>query len=182
MRIRGTKRLNKNLSTKMTRKLEEEKITLKIAQISDLENIIELYKERMQWFKDNEINQWSRYLKNHPKSEFREVIEKENYFILIKDNQIIAGFELSERMSFWEDKNTKAYYIYKIVTKVGLRKLGEIIFDICRDLAKQNGKNYLRLECLSTNEKLNQIYENYHFELVKQGIGYYPYNLRECEI
>ena len=54
MRIRGTKRLNKNLSTKMTRKLEEEKITLKIAQISDLENIIELYKERMQWFKDNE--------------------------------------------------------------------------------------------------------------------------------
>ena len=46
--------MNKNLSTKMTRKLEEEKITLKIAQISDLENIIELYKERMQWFKDNE--------------------------------------------------------------------------------------------------------------------------------
>ena len=174
--------MNKNLSTGMIRKLTEENIALKIAKMSDLEDIIELYKERIQWFKDNEIDQWSRYLKNHPKSEFIEAIEKENYFMLIKDNQLIAAFELSERTSFWEDKTTKAYYVYKLVTKVGFKNLGKIIFDICKELAKQNDKNYLHLECLSTNEKLNQIYEDYHFKLIRQGIGYYPYNLRECEL
>ncbi len=67
--------MNKNLSTGMIRKLTEENIALKIAKMSDLEDIIELYKERIQWFKDNEIDQWSRYLKNHPKSEFIEAIE-----------------------------------------------------------------------------------------------------------
>ena len=61
-------------------------------------------------------------------------------------------------------------------------KLFKQYIDICKELAKQNDKNYLRLECLSTNEKLNQIYENYHFKFIRQGIGYYPYNLRECEL
>lgn len=174
--------MNKKLSAEMIKKLKEKEIVLKIAKMSDLEDIMELYKERMQWFEDNEINQWSQYLKNHPKSEFIEIIEKENYFILVKDNQLIAAFELSERTNFWKDKDANAYYIYKLVTKIGFKNLGGIIFDICKELAKQNDKNYLRLECISTNEKLNQIYDNHHFKLIRQVMGYYPYNLRECEV
>ena len=65
----------------------------------------------MQWFRENEIKQWSRYLENHSKSEFEEVISKGNYFILENNNKIIVGFELSTDSKYWNDSKTKAYYI-----------------------------------------------------------------------
>ena len=43
---------------------------VELANISEIDFILELYSERMQWFKDNNIKQWSKYLTNHPKSEF----------------------------------------------------------------------------------------------------------------
>lgn len=129
------------------------------------------------------IKQWGKYLEHHPKSEFEEVICKRNYFILERNNEIVAGFELSTDSKYWDDNKTKAYYIYKLVTRVGNKGIGNIVFDICKDLAKANNKEYLRLDCLSTNKKLNDIYESHSFKLVKTGCKeYYHYSLRECEI
>lgn len=33
-----------------------------LANIEDLDTILNLYSERTQWFKENEIKQWSKYL------------------------------------------------------------------------------------------------------------------------
>lgn len=49
---------------------------VELANLNDIESILKLYSERMIWFKENNIKQWSRYLENHPKSEF------ENYKIM----------------------------------------------------------------------------------------------------
>lgn len=68
---------------------------VELANINDIDIILELYSERMKWFKENNIKQWSRYLENHPRSEFIEAINNKDYYILKKENQIIAGFELS---------------------------------------------------------------------------------------
>ena len=105
----------------------------------------------MQWFREKEIKQWGKYLEHHPKSEFEEVICTGNYFILERNNKIVAGFELSTDSKYWDDSRSKAYYIYKLVTRVGNKEIGNIVFDICKDLAKANNKEYLRLDCLSTN-------------------------------
>ena len=51
------------------------------ATIKDIDEIINLYAERMQWFKDNNIKQWSKYLTNHPKEQFIKVIEAGDYYI-----------------------------------------------------------------------------------------------------
>lgn len=123
------------------------------------------------------------YLEQHPKSEFEEIISKGCYFILEKNNEIIAGFELSTDSKYWNNDKTKAYYIYKLVTRVGNKEIGNIIFDICKDLAKTNNKEYLRLNCLSTNKKLNDIYNNHGFKFVKKCSNEtYNYSLRELKI
>ena len=44
------------------------------ATIDDIDEIINLYAERMKWFKENGIKQWSKYLTNHPKEQFIQVI------------------------------------------------------------------------------------------------------------
>lgn len=171
------------LTDKIQELLNLENISLNKATLNDLENIIDLYKERINWFKEKQIEQWGEYLEQHPKSEFEEIISKGYYFILEKNNEIIAGFELSTDSKYWSDDNTKAYYIYKLVTRVGNKEIGNIIFDICKDLAKTNNKEYLRLNCLSTNKKLNDIYECHGFKLIKTGCKEdYYYSLRECKL
>ena len=156
---------------------------LEQANINDIDVILELYSERMQWFKDNNIKQWTRYLSNHPKSEFEEAISNKNYYIVKDSGKIIAGFELSTNSKDWKDSITLAYYISKIVTKVGYKNIGDFIFKECKEIAKRDGKKYLRLDCIKSNEKLNNIYEKHNFKLIRYGRNErYAYSLRECKI
>ena len=160
----------------------DEQIILKKANMKDLDEIINMYAERMKWFKENEIKQWSKYLTNHPKSEFIQVIEKGDYYILTKNNIIIAGFEISNDSHFWNDNITNAYYLYKICVKVGYKNVGKVIFEVAKQIAKDSKNDYLRIDCLSSNKKLNQIYNNHGFKYVSEGKDYYNYTLRECKV
>ena len=156
---------------------------VELASIEDIGQILQLYSDRMKWFKENEIKQWSRYLQNHPKEEFIKAIENKNYYIIKLGSELIAGFELSTDSKDWNDNTLQAYYIYKVVTKVGYKKVGKVIFDICIEIAKRDGRKYLRLDCLKSNQKLNDIYENYGFKLIRYGSNdRYSYSLREMEI
>ena len=54
---------------------------------------------------------------------------------------------------------------------------------ICKDIAKNNNKEYLRLDCLTKNKKLNDIYEKHGFILKHTGHqDYYSYSLREYSL
>lgn len=157
--------------------------TIEIADICDINSILELYAARMQWFKDNNIKQWSKYLTNHPKSEFEEIINSKNYYIIRNCEEIIGGFELSTNSKDWKDDITSAYYIYKVVTKVGYKNVGDFIFEKCKEIARLNEKKYLRIDCLKSNEKLNNIYENHNFKLIRYGNNErYSFSLRECNV
>ncbi len=175
--------MNYKLSAKTGQILHAKELSFERACIDDLDNILRLYAERVKWFKEKQIKQWSKYLERHPKEEFIDLINNSNYFILKKDNEIIAGFELSTNSKYWRDEKTKAYYIYKLVIKVGYKNIGELIFEICENVAKNNNMNYLRLNCLKNNEKLNEIYNNHGFKFIKNGYeDYYSYFLRELKI
>ena len=160
--------------------LLDNNITYEIANITQIEEIFELYEQRTNWFKENNIKQWSKYLIRH-KDEFPILIQDKKYYILKKENEIIAGFELSNNPGNFMD-NQESLYLSKIVTKIGYKDIGKIIFMICKEIAKIENKKYLRLECVKWNEKLNEIYEKHGFKLVGSGKSYYEYNLRECNI
>lgn len=160
--------------------MEKSNIIFKVAEINQLQEIIKLYKDRSDWFKKEGIEQWSKYIIRHEK-EFPVSIENKNYYILKKDEEIIAGFELSYNPGNFVDNN-KSLYINKIVTKVGYKNLGKLIFEICEDIAKANNKKYLRLECKRQNQKLNEIYDKHGFRLIGYGKTYYDFCLREKKI
>lgn len=151
--------------------------------INDLDKLLDLYKERTNWFKEKGIKQWSKYLEHHPKEEFMDIIEKGYFFIIKENNNIIGGFELSTNSKYWRDNLTDAYYIYKLVTKVNYKNVGNIIIKICKNIAINNKKSKLRLDCLKNNERLNNIYKSYGFKLIKTGYeDSYSYALREYNI
>ena len=111
-------------------------IILKKATMDDIDEIINLYAERMNWFKENGIKQWSKYLTNHPKEQFIQVIENGDFYILKKENEIVAGFEVSTDSHFWNDNKTNAYYLYKVVSKVGYKNIGSEIFKNAKNITR----------------------------------------------
>lgn len=162
--------------------LLENNIIFEKATIDDIDEIINLYAERMKWFKENGIKQWSKYLTNHPKEQFIQVIKNGNFYILKKDNEIIAGFEISTDSNFWNDNKSNAYYLYKVVSKVGYKNIGKELFKLAKKITKENKKDYLRIECVSSNKKLNELYDKYGFKYVRDGQDYYHYTLREWKV
>lgn len=174
--------MNYKLNTETEEILKNKNITFTKASITELDDILELYKERMKWFKDNNINQWSDYFKLNPKEKFIDAIENNNYFMLKENNKIIAGFELTNDSKYWKDDITPTYYLYKVVIKTGYKNIGDLIFRICKDIAESNNKECLRLNCRKDNEKLNNIYENHGFKFIKNIYDYYDYTLRKLKI
>ena len=113
---------------------------IELANIKDIDSILKLYSDRMKWFKDNNIKQWSRYLEHHPKEEFKKTIKNGTFYIIKQNNELVACFDISTDSKPWNDNITPAYYIHKVVTKIGYKNLGQIIFEKCKELAKLNGK------------------------------------------
>lgn len=69
-----------------------------------------------------------------------------------------------------------------MVSKVGYKNLGSEMFKIAKNITRTSGKDYLRIECLSSNKKLNELYDKYGFKYVKEGQDYYHYTLREWKV
>ena len=167
------------LSSDIEKFCQSEGFELKLAAKQDIDKILQLYKDRTVWFRENQINQWQKYLIHHDKNEFLKSIKNDELFVIYQGKEIVACFEISEESRLWDEKVNDSFYIYKIVTKVGTKKLGKLIFDICEMFAKTNGKKFLKIDCLARNEKLNQIYESHGFKLIKTGTkDYYTFNLR----
>mgnify|MGYP007113736061 CR=1 FL=1 len=59
--------MNYSLSNIIIEKLNENNIFLRKANIDDLNEILNIFKERIEWFKQNNINQWLKYFDLHSK-------------------------------------------------------------------------------------------------------------------
>ena len=173
--------MNTDLSPSTINALREQNLIFKKAIESDTDEIYNLFLERRKWFTERGIDQWQdRFFGNFKPETLKEIINTSNYFVIKDNDKIIAGFELSTNSTYWNDEITLAYYIYKVVTKSNYKNIGNFIFMISQDLARKNNKKALRLDCLTYNEKLNEVYESHGFKLVDSGKDdYYFYNLRE---
>lgn len=163
----------------LMQQLENNNLVFERAEIKQIDEIRTLYAERTEWFQEKKIRQWSEYLNRHPEEEFIKAIEQGDYYILKRDGKIVAGYELNEESKHWSTDIEQAYYICKVVTKVGTHGIGKFLLETAKDMTRKNNKTFLRLECLTYNEQLNHIYENYGFSFVKNGYDGYHYTLRE---
>ena len=151
----------------------------RLAKIEEVEEIFSFVNERSQWMRSSNIHQWRHYLKHHPIEEWRLAALNCELYVAVCDNVILGCVQIQYYDPiFWD--NTKNIYIKKLCTKLGTKKVGKYIIEQVILIAKKEGLSKIRLDCLATNQKLNNIYQSYGFHLVYSGVyGKYPYNLRE---
>lgn len=156
---------------------------IRLAQKENISDIIDIIKERCDWLKNNNIDQWANnYLGKYNEDYFNEVMQLHKLYIVEQKNKVIGVFLLKEEDKDYWDNNDEAYYIHHLATKVGYTGIGSKIIKFIEQLAKENLKKYIRLDCKKSNDELNQYYQKQGF--IYKGCGEIPYshNLWEKEI
>ena len=162
--------------------IDDPQLTIRMATLTDIDAIIQLYKERVTWFKWKKLSQWTHYLQNHPKEEFMRKIELGEYYVVLKDDEIVGGLALSTDSEQWMDDTANAFYLCRVVSKIGYKNLGNYMAEEAKRLAKEAGKEFLRLECVYANTKLNETWEKLGFAFIRDVEDRYHSSLREYVI
>ena len=142
-----------------------------LAKKEEIPEILNLYKERVQWMDDNGFHQWNEtdYLNTYQASYYEGHLEKGLLFVL-KDkdtDKIAAAAVLLEQDPRWpKDTKGTAYYIHNLVTACETRGAGTQMLKSLEKLAADRGKDYIRLDCTEGHEFLNQYYETKGYEAV----------------
>lgn len=158
-------------------------IVVRKANKQDLKAYHDIIVERCKWFKDKNIIQWDDdYLLIFNEEYFNRCLNSDDIFVAVKDSEIIGGMLIRDKDIYYSrDGNT--YYLHHFVTKLGNSKTGDILLNYALEYCKKNKKKYLRLDCINTNEKLNNYYLTKEFvctgTMAKRN---HFYNLYEREV
>jgi GNAT superfamily N-acetyltransferase len=154
---------------------------IKIASKDDSRVIIKMLKLIAQWMKDNDINQWRFLLEGGDDEEIEQAIINQETYIVLKDKDIVGTFTLLSQQSEWDghiwgsDLSSKSLYLHRlaIIPTYMKKSIGKSILAWIQD--NVSDKEYLRLDCVTDNSKLNNFYMNNGFELIGVTDGHSKY-------
>ena len=131
----------------------------RLAKMNDLDSIMSMVEDRIQWFKNKDIFQWRLYLKHHPVEEWKRAIRNCELYVVVLKDEVLGCIQFQYYdPEFWD--NSRNLYIKKLCTRVGTDKLGRYLIEKAIEKAHQENISTLRVDCTNLNEKLNSIYES----------------------
>ncbi|MFF2449034.1 GNAT family N-acetyltransferase [Neobacillus sp. NPDC058068] len=159
----------------------DESFNIKIATNEDSSKIIKMLKQIALWMKDNEINKWKFLLDGGEDAEIEQAVSNQETYIVLKDNDIVATFTLLSKQSEWdrhiwgEDISSTSFYLHRlaIIPPYMKKGMGRSILALIQN--NISDKEYLQLDCVADNIKLNNFYKNNEFELVGLTDGHSKY-------
>jgi ribosomal protein S18 acetylase RimI-like enzyme len=134
------------------------------AEISDLENIMLMYKSCVAGMIANGIDQWD---ESYPNAEvIMEDLIAQTYFVAIENNIIIAGINIDQNQDDtylaidWEDKKTQFLVVHRLAVKVEFWNdgIGKSLMLFTENLVIEKGLNSIRLDTYSGNPKAMEFY------------------------
>lgn len=153
----------------------------------DAVKAIEIIKQRIKWMDDKNIRLWNDadYLKSYPLEYFIKNAEAGRLYLLkrISDGKTAAVAVIYDSDERWAGYEQSAYYIHHLAAALGEKGAGKVMLGFFYKLAKERGKEYLRLDCAKDSKTLNDYYRDLGFSLAgtceEDG---YSGNLREKKI
>ena len=134
------------------------------AEISDLENIMLMYKSCVAGMIANGIDQWD---ESYPNTEvIMGDLIAQTYFVAIENNIIIAGINIDYNQDDnylaldWEDKSDSFLVVHRLGVKQELwnKKIGKYLMLFTEKLVLEKGLKSIRLDTYSGNPKAMEFY------------------------
>ena len=141
---------------------------------SDLDFLLAMWIERGQWLKANYQAMWN--LDELNKESILTKYCNPHCFTAYDGINLVGGFLLLEKdEQYWPDKlEDRAYYLHKFVISLGSAGKGysSKVIDWVKQFAKEQGKNYIRLDYELDRSPLRGMYLANGFEDVEEIKAY----------
>jgi ribosomal protein S18 acetylase RimI-like enzyme len=134
------------------------------AEISDLENIMLMYKSCVAGMLENGIDQWD---ETYPNDEIiSEDLNVGTYYVSEMDGTIIAGINIDKNQDDtylaldWEDKSDSFLVVHRLGVKEEFwnKKIGKDLMLFTEKLVIEKGLKSIRLDTYSGNPKAMEFY------------------------
>lgn len=145
-------------------------MNLRLATMSDLPQIIKMYKKIITKMYDNNIYIWDEI---YPCKYFENDIKNKQLYLLINNNEIISAFALCHLNNIaksvnWTDKKASALYIERLGVNIDYLRngIGCVAVNKAIVLARQMNAEYLRLFVVDNNYAAINLYQKVGFKKV----------------
>jgi len=142
---------------------------LRKSKARDLSNVIEILYENSKWMESKGIFQWPLDWLKSQESGITEEVKSGNFYIHETTESVLGILHLTEEMNpLWKGRSSRAFYLSKIAVRLKNRKqnIGGRMIKAIESKAEKSGICALRLDCVSSNQKLKEYYQSKGFAFV----------------
>jgi len=163
-------------------------MTISTATLKDTEQILDILFEIATDLKAKQIIQWQEWLA--PSREdlqwINNLIKNDSFYLILNDSTTIGIFSLSDSdQKYWGKSVDNSKYLHSLAVLPSYKKyqFGKNVINLIKADLKTKGYDYLRLDCISSNQKLKNYYSNQEFnEVGLTTIGSHSFTLFEYTI
>lgn len=174
----------------------KKELVVRQAKAEDYDSIWSILVETAEWLKEKGSVQWSGLLDGEDVHNTPEAIERGEVYLAEIDNQPAGMFVLWEEQSHWdkelwgEEHTRKYYYLHRITSGRSFhgQGVGQQLMEAAKKVAKEKGKEKIRLDCIADNQHLNDFYSSNKFKYYdtvrefKSGDYLFDFNLYEFSV
>lgn len=141
---------------------------VRTAEAEDLDDVIDTLAECSSWLNSKGIVQWP---ERFARAQLLPNLDAGDLYVVDGDTSLAATFTLqwSDPM-FWGDR-ADAGFLHRLGVRRSHAGLGSDILRWTFAEARSRGRQYLCLDCLSTNHRLRRYYEDHGFSVVGELAG-----------
>ena len=155
------------------------------AKVEEVRSVYSLVVKHVHWMDDVGIRQWNvtNYLEAYP-LEYYEEQQAAGRLYVLANREIVGAVVLLEADERWNDRaDDSAYYVHNLATDPDVKGAGREILKAIEQLAVEQEKRYIRLDCATDNTFLNSYYSSMGYQFAGTcEEGLYKGNRREKEI
>ena len=134
----------------------------------DVDSIIEVIQERIDWMDQMGLYQWNKthYMQRYPRQYFLQRVEDGEFFLALDSSGAVTGvMALLTEDPRWEGtEQKKCYYVHHLAARTGAKGAGRALLCFCEELSRKEGREVVRLDCQLGNDKLNAFYEKLGYQ------------------
>jgi ribosomal protein S18 acetylase RimI-like enzyme len=161
----------------MKQEQDSSDLTIRIASLDEVPIVLDLWKSSGKWLQSEGIDQW-----NPDRFTLEDVLSYFNngsiIYLAELDNEIVGTYLITWSDPFiWKElDNTEAGYIHRLAVYRRFKGtgIGLMLLKSAEKQIKLKGKNFIRLDCMADNVRLNQYYRDAGYEYIRRvdGIGW----------
>ena len=137
------------------------KIKFRVARPDQVNDVLGVLDEAAAWLEEQGITQWPARFEQ---SWIEDAIHQGETWLVEADGTIGATVTVDWSDPAWSDVGGSAAYLHRMAVRRQERGLGAVILAWAAEIARQHGRDALRLDCVASNDRLRAYYETAGFD------------------